>query len=153
MQTNQDDLYKLATCLTELIALNPSGGSEDLRLRLGAFKSCVLRRNLGHKTYPVTSRNLEALAAQCQSIAEKSRSKQFFNSRNYKEAIQLIRKSIASHIQDFTVRMLCCSLCFSEPPVDSSTIIFPSQKQSRIWQPKVFSGQAWLPMDTLNILS
>ncbi|KAJ7110887.1 hypothetical protein C8R44DRAFT_799693 [Mycena epipterygia] len=85
METNQDDIYKLATCLTELIAINPSGGSEDLRLRLAAFTS-----------------NLQALAAECQSIAAKSRSKQFFNSKSYKEAIQQIRNSIASHIQDFT---------------------------------------------------
>ncbi|KAJ7801150.1 hypothetical protein B0H14DRAFT_3783962 [Mycena olivaceomarginata] len=32
MQANDDDLYKLETCLTKLITIDLSGGSEDLRL-------------------------------------------------------------------------------------------------------------------------
>ncbi|KAJ7796276.1 hypothetical protein B0H14DRAFT_3494989 [Mycena olivaceomarginata] len=89
MQANEDDLYKLEKCLTALIAINPSGGSEDLRLRLSSLTS-----------------NLEVLAAKCQSLSSKSRFKQFLNSKRYKETIQEIRNSIASHIQNFTVRML-----------------------------------------------
>ncbi|KAJ7725544.1 hypothetical protein B0H16DRAFT_279829 [Mycena metata] len=55
MQANEDDLYKLERCLTALIAINPSGGGEDLRLRLSSFTS-----------------SLEVLAAKCQSLSGNS---------------------------------------------------------------------------------
>ncbi|KAJ7205223.1 hypothetical protein GGX14DRAFT_645093 [Mycena pura] len=74
MQANRDDLQKLETSLKALIAIDTSGASEDLGQRLYTFTS-----------------NLKPLIEECKALTEKSRLKQVFKSKEYKERIQVLR--------------------------------------------------------------
>ncbi|KAJ7923803.1 hypothetical protein B0H13DRAFT_2266933 [Mycena leptocephala] len=85
MTTNKDDLSRLEKCLNKLTSINASVVSDDLTQRLKNFTS-----------------NLKAIADECKLLAGKSRLQQFFKSKDYKERLQGIRASIASHIQEFT---------------------------------------------------
>jgi hypothetical protein len=49
-------------------------------------------------------RNLEPITTRLISLEKKSKFKQFLKGKMYEKEIQGIKASIASHIQDFTVR-------------------------------------------------
>jgi hypothetical protein len=74
-------------------------------------------------------RNLEPNTNRLTSLGKKSQYKQFWKSKKYEKEIQDIKASIASHIQDFTVRLpsfyafYVCLNC----SVSSSIITFPSK--------------------------
>ncbi|KAJ6534427.1 hypothetical protein DFH09DRAFT_1092028 [Mycena vulgaris] len=85
MKANRDGLSTLETSLKQLIAINASGAGGDLKQRLTTLTS-----------------ELKIIVLECKSLTEKSRLKQFFKSKDYKDRIQNIKTSIASHIYEFT---------------------------------------------------
>ncbi|KAJ6481182.1 hypothetical protein DFH09DRAFT_1107746 [Mycena vulgaris] len=98
MKANRDDLSTLERSLKQLIAINASGAGGDLKLRLTTLTSCAVRLiNLDSGF-----RELKIIILECKSLTEKSRLKQFFKSKDYKDRIQNIKASIASHIHEFT---------------------------------------------------
>ncbi|KAJ6541156.1 hypothetical protein DFH09DRAFT_1041449, partial [Mycena vulgaris] len=85
MKGNKQDLAKLEGSLNQLINTDASAAGDDLKQRLSELSS-----------------KLGEIAVECKAIAEKNRLKQFFKSNDYKERIQGIKESIASHIYQFT---------------------------------------------------
>ncbi|KAJ7482722.1 hypothetical protein FB451DRAFT_1394027 [Mycena latifolia] len=86
MKANKEDLLKLQESLRALIAINPlHDGGGDLKQRLTKLSS-----------------ELSVIALKCTSLAEKGRLKRFFQSKKYKQGIQVIKDAVASHIQQFT---------------------------------------------------
>ncbi|KAJ6481187.1 hypothetical protein DFH09DRAFT_418991 [Mycena vulgaris] len=85
MKENKEDLSRLETALNELITIDASGASGDLKQRLVKLSS-----------------ELGKIAIECNSLTVQSRVKQFFKANDYKQRIQDIKNSIASHIHEFT---------------------------------------------------
>ncbi|KAJ7764420.1 hypothetical protein B0H16DRAFT_1526974, partial [Mycena metata] len=85
MRSNKEDLAKLENCLNDLITLDASGCSEDLKNRLTALTS-----------------DLNSISLACKALVEKPRFNRFVMSRDYKDRIQEIKNSIGSCIRNFT---------------------------------------------------
>ncbi|KAJ7323200.1 hypothetical protein DFH08DRAFT_941518, partial [Mycena albidolilacea] len=85
MDANKEDLAKIEKALYKLIAIDTTGVSGDLKQRLDTLPS-----------------ELEMIVSECKSLAEKNRFTRFLKSKLYKERIQSIKDSVASHIHHFT---------------------------------------------------
>jgi hypothetical protein len=74
-------------------------------------------------------RNLEPITTRLTLLGKKSKCKQFWKSKKYEKEIQDIGASIASHIQNFTVRFpsFCSFYVCLIYSVCSSIIAFPSK--------------------------
>ncbi|KAJ7924554.1 hypothetical protein B0H13DRAFT_1863785 [Mycena leptocephala] len=88
MHSNKEDLSQLDQRLDSFIAIDTSGCGENLRDRLTTLVA-----------------KLTAVSVECKSLAGKHRFERLFMSREHKDGIQGIRSAIASHIQEFTVRI------------------------------------------------
>jgi hypothetical protein len=104
MQSNKNDLSKLEKCLDTLISIDASGCGEDLKNRLITLKSFVMSSGLCLSNIYTFLRKLSVISVDCRSLAEKHRLQRFVMGKEYKQQIQSITDSIASHIQEFTVR-------------------------------------------------
>ncbi|KAJ7310993.1 hypothetical protein DFH08DRAFT_943953 [Mycena albidolilacea] len=88
MHSNKEDISQLDQRLDSLIAMDTSGCGENLRDRLTAL---IMK--------------LTAVSVECKSLAGKHRFERLFMSKEHKDKIQGVRSAIASHIQEFTVRI------------------------------------------------
>ncbi|KAJ6460309.1 hypothetical protein C8R45DRAFT_1029882 [Mycena sanguinolenta] len=128
MHSNKEDLSQLEQRLDNFIAIDTSDCGDNLRDRLTML---VL--------------NLTAVSVECKSLTGKHRFERFFMSREHKDRINGIRNAIASHIQEFTVRINRRRVSFSDIFFCSSTVIFPFRNWSQTWhliysQSKSFSA-------------
>ncbi|KAF7342956.1 WD-REPEATS-REGION domain-containing protein [Mycena venus] len=85
MEENKEDLAKLENSLDKFITIDTMGIGANLKQRLDNLSS-----------------ELKMIDFECKSLAEKSRFQRFFRSKQYKERIQGIKDSVASHIHHFT---------------------------------------------------
>jgi hypothetical protein len=115
MKANKKDLSKLEKSLDKLIIIGASGGEVgDLKQRLITLTACIVHDEcqvpcLVHLN--AIFRELQEIALMCKSVGEKNRLKRFLKSKDYKQRIQDIQNSIASHIHQFTVRRPGCYQC------------------------------------------
>ncbi|KAF7362706.1 WD-REPEATS-REGION domain-containing protein [Mycena venus] len=85
MKANKEDLAKLEKSLHKLITIDTAGVGANLKQRLDTLSS-----------------ELKMIDFERKSLAEKSRFQRFLRSKQYKEKIQGIKDSVASHILHFT---------------------------------------------------
>ncbi|KAF8206736.1 hypothetical protein K438DRAFT_1963050 [Mycena galopus ATCC 62051] len=85
MTSNKEDLAKLERSLDKLIAIDTAGVSANLKQRLDTLVS-----------------ELKMIDLECKFLGGKSRFQRFLRSKQYKERIQDMKGSVASHIHHFT---------------------------------------------------